>query len=437
MRESSARLKWVVVALIAAGWLVPILAYHIAIGRVPAISATDAVAAVQSGSRDSVLVDIRTPEVFALRHVRGSVNWPLGEITAGEVEPGLAKAVAGKEVHLLCNSGLYTAIAFREMPNFGVTRAVMVHDGLAAYNVIGGLPIDEARMQDIYGGASPMPWYHSPWYEQWSLFLTGFVVKPAYMLLSFLLILLLWGQRAWDMAALRWGLIFFLAGEFACMVNYVIFRHASHLSEFSHGYGMVVAFGFLTYAAMEGLDARVIHFSSAKAKCAFMGMCPSCEKGGGGICGLRRLIKFLVVAVLVVTPLLFCAQPSMVSYNTKILLSMYNFSHPAVYQIFEARICPAVAMLLLGLSLVALSRTKDPALQWPKMLFAAGFGAFGFGLFRVALFGIFKGNLVWFNTWEEVTEMILVAGIALLLVTFPKLTGGKRGSFDWLRRATS
>ncbi len=70
---------------------------------------------------------------------------------------------------------------------------------------------------------------------------------------------------------------------------------------------------------------------------------------------------------------------------------------------------------MIGAAWIALWRR---AVVVSKVLFAGGVGAFGFGLFRLLLLDAYETNLVWFNTWEELTELIAVAGIAWILWVF-------------------
>ncbi len=411
-------LRLLVLVALVLGLLVPLGAYYVAIGRVPRISASKALVDVAAGDAASALVDIRGAAEFEEFRVRGSVNWPLAEILGLEPDDGLPEGLAGKELRFLCDSGLLVVLSQRKVVGLGLAEAVIVDDGLAAFNVIDGVPIDAERMRGVYAGRGPVPYRVSPWYEQWPLFLTGFVVKPLHMLLSLGVVLALRRQRALDLAALRWGMAAFLFGESACAVNYIVFGEQSHLAEYLHCYGMLVAFAFITYAVLEGLDRRVIHLSAAGKKCAFLSLCPSCGKKSDGVCGVERVFKMLLVTLLVAVPISFCSRPSMVSYNTRILLSAYNFSHAAVYQIYESRCCPAMAMFFLGWSLVVLVRGRDGRLRLAKVLFSAGMGAFGFGVFRVILFGLFKDNLVWFSCWEEITELILAGAVAYVLFVF-------------------
>ena len=52
---------------------------------------------------------------------------------------------------------------------------------------------------------------------------------------------------------------------------------------------------------------------------------------------------------------LLSADFSTAAYNTRILGTFYHFGHAAVYQIFEIRYCPAVALGFLIASLAVLT----------------------------------------------------------------------------------
>jgi hypothetical protein len=55
------------------------------------------------------------------------------------------------------------------------------------------------------------------------------------MTLSLVLMIWLWRQRAVDLAALRWGLIWFWIGENACSIDFLFFKRASDFWEYLHG----------------------------------------------------------------------------------------------------------------------------------------------------------------------------------------------------------
>src|SRR6516162_5973181 len=101
-------------------------------------------------------------------------------------------------------------------------------------------------------------------FEQWMLLLTAVAVKPAYILITTLLVIWLWRQQASDLVALRRGLIAFWLGENACTVNFLGYHGDSELWEYLHNYGMVVCFSFITYALLEGIDRRLIKYSPAQ-----------------------------------------------------------------------------------------------------------------------------------------------------------------------------
>jgi hypothetical protein len=231
-------------------------------------------------------------------------------------------------------------------------------------------------------------------------------------------IVLLWRKRDPDLAALRWSMEAFLFGEAACAANYLVFNHQSYLSEYLHCFGMVLTFAFGTYALLEGIDTRVVRFSDLEARCALLNLCKRCYKQNEVPCALKRLFMFIIPSFFVFSLIPFCFTPKAVSYNTTILLTYYNFNHPVIYQIFEVRYCPLLALLFFAASFFVLTFKKNDPVTPAKVLFAAGMGGFGFCFLRLILFGLFTDDLVWFNSWEEITELILVIGVGVVLWEF-------------------
>jgi hypothetical protein len=112
------------------------------------------------------------------------------------------------------------------------------------------------------------------------------------------------------------------------------------------------------------------------------------------------------------------SAPQMVSYNTTILGYPYNYSHPVVYQVFQSHFCPIHAVLLLGAALLVLLRDKPDAVALAKPLFAAGVGPLGLALLRFVIFRPHIDDLVWFQLWEEVTELLFVTGVLCVVWVF-------------------
>jgi hypothetical protein len=136
-------------------------------------------------------------------------------------------------------------------------------------------------------------------------------------------------------------------------------------------------------------------------------------------CAARRgfLLISVVAATLTFIPMLAPIRAG--AYNTAILGTPYSYWHPVLLQLFETRYCPILALLLLVGAFGFLLAVKSKPVSAPaRALFAAGLGALGFGLFRLALGSIFEGNLVWASFWEELTELELVLGIGAVLWVF-------------------
>jgi len=234
--------------------------------------------------------------------------------------------------------------------------------------------------------------------EQQAQAFAGLIVKPVYMMLSLGVILLLIGQSHTSIRVLQWGQIAFLIGEIFCAINFYIYKHESIPSEYLHSYGMVLAFGFTSFALLEGWENLF----------------------GGRIklrvdAETRVWMRFILplLAVLSFLPMLTTIQPE--SYAVTIFKFPYSYTRLDVYQLYERRILPLIATVAFVVAYLPLLK-KSPFLTFTTKLFAcAGIGALGFSLFRVALNAMFMENLVWFEFWEETTELMFVGMIAFTL----------------------
>jgi hypothetical protein len=254
--------------------------------------------------------------------------------------------------------------------------------------------------------------------EQWLAVFTAFGVKPLYMVLCLALIIFLWRQRAADMAALRWGLIWFWLGENACTINWWLYSERSHGWEYLHSYGMIVGFAFVAWALLEGLDVRLIKVSPEHERCAALSLCRACIKNSAVACNLQRLFKLLIPAAMILALMPLCWNLKVVSYNSRILGTLYHYAHYVVDQIYENRFCAVLALVLLAASWLVLMFKKKEPVRLSKALFAAALGPLSFGLMRTFIFGAYADRLVWFVAWEEITELIFVATIAFVIWIF-------------------
>jgi hypothetical protein len=266
--------------------------------------------------------------------------------------------------------------------------------------------------------SAPPPVQNISFLAQAMVVVTAFGAKPAYMLLSLIWIIWLWRRAETDLTALRWGLIFFLAGETACAINYLGFHGNSAGVDYLHSYGMAVGFAFVAYAVLEALDLRLVKYSAENDRCAALTLCRACVKYSQVPCGLRRLFSFALPALTIIAFIPLCVDLVPASQRSPILGSIQTFEYPLWAQLFENRYCSVAAILLLAGSWVVLSFRQADAVPLAKLFLAAALGPLGFGLMRLFLRTAFHQNLAWANTWEELTELLFVAGVGLVLWTF-------------------
>lgn len=284
---------------------------------------------------------------------------------------------------------------------------------VALYPLVRGLVPDP-----LAAGWEALPFQALSTIQQGQVMLYAFGIKPLYMVLTFLLIAWIWRQKAADLTALRWGLIWFWVGETGCSIDYIFYARASDFWEYAHGFGMAVGFSFIAYAALEGVDRRLIKFSPPGERCAALGLCPACEKHTDTPCGLKRLFKFMIPGLMAVAFIPLTAPFQLNAYRTELWGSPHYYHHMVSSQWFELRACPVLALLFLGAAWLALFINRHDPVPASKALMAAGTGPLGFGLMRMSLAATFSDNWVWLNFWEEFTELLFIIAVLIVLWTF-------------------
>lgn len=416
--------KSLVIFLIILGGSLPIALYWWILGRVPTLSAWEAIEILNRPGENVVLIDARDAKSFEARHLEMAQNWPLEQIRAVSSRDQVPAQLQDKTLLVICEVGFSSTEAVRRLQALGLNSVYNIRGGMqawvAAWDAACTCPL--CRLQSASEETGDLSFRAMPLHEQWAEIIAGFVFKPIYMVSSFVLILILRQQKSSDLGALRWGLFFFLAGELCCMVYslyYLFFYKGSDFFEYLHGYGMVLAFGFTSYAIIEGIDTRAFKLSNPGKRCAALELCGPCIKYEDAPCGARRVFLLLMPLHIVLAAIPLFASPSTVSYNTYILETFYNYSHLFIHQLFEIRYCPILAMILIGISFIIMWRNKDrPVTTASKIFFAAGVGAFGFSMFRLLFSTVYHDNLVWFDFWEELTELLYVVATACILWIF-------------------
>jgi hypothetical protein len=212
------------------------------------------------------------------------------------------------------------------------------------------------------------------------------------------------------------GLIAFLIGETICGVNFIVYQHASLVSEYIHSYGMVLAFGFFTYSSVEIVDQRLLRKNNRD----------------GAVQRTAQLV-LLLMALVSFFPLTANVTPE--SYTTRLFRFPYSYARFNFYQWYETRALPLLALTCLIVAFISLFNSKEAAPRLAKIFFSAGVGALGFSLFRLILASVFAENLVWFEFWEEASELTLTSTIGLVLWQFRETLLEKTPLLDALSNA--
>lgn len=386
--------------------LLPILLYWLVFAREPSVSVAEAHAQLAQTNPPSLLLDARPAAACASNPLPGAVNVPFDALHAMTNALQLPPAVSGRRLLVICETGLSGALAVRRLRAMGWPEARNVSGGVEAWLAYGD------------GQKSAAAFRPMSRFEQWMAVFIAFVIKPIYMLLSFVLIVWLWRQRATDLTALRWGLIWFWIGENGCSIDFLFYARGSNFWEYLHGYGMAAGFAFIAYAALEGIDHRVVKFSPAKERCAALSLCHACVKYADVPCGLKRLFALTIpgLALLALMPL--SGGFILDSYDATIVNKTYHYFHLITSQLFELRFCPVLAVGLLAASWLVLMFKRHEPVAVSKILLAAGLGPMGFGILRMIFVATFRDQLVWFDVWEELTELLSIFSLAAVLWVF-------------------
>jgi len=414
------RTRLLVFVIILVGGLMPPILYWSIYGQTEMVTPTEAKDLLLREDSNAVLIDIRSKEKYDSAHIDGSYYWPTEEIFSLESKEKVPEQFHDMILLLICDSGILSNFATKHLAGIGIQKAMSVRGGIQEW--IGSVQVPEGgdfeRYKSASGHISELPIRISPYHEKLAAVISGYVIKPTYTVLSLLLAILLWRKKAFDLSALRWSMIFFFIGENFCAINYLLFEDKSYLAEYLHSLGMLLSFGFATYAVFEGMDSRILMLSDPNKKCAALNLCRKCIKYENVPCGLKRTFFMIIPASILLALMPLFADWHNNSYNTMIFGTFYHYTHRLIYQQFELLYCPIASIALLTISLLILTLKREDSLLLAKILFAAGIGPLGFGMLRSILAGLYSQNMVWFNFWEEGTELLFIVGVCFVLWVF-------------------
>jgi len=394
--------------------------------HVPTLTPVQAKDLLGMDPENTIILDVQDAEAFEKRHIDMSANIFYKDILESELTRDHVSLLKDRNVIVLCDSGLVSVSVTRKLRKQKIF-AFHVKGGIGAWIAKSDAALSDKVFFTTGNGEKWIAFREAPTHEQWLAVLTGYGIKPLYTILSFILFVVLWKKEKTELKALKYSMIFFFVGENFCAANYLFFNHESYLFEYLHSLGMVLSFGFFTYALFEGFDTYVFHYSEEQKKCALLGLCGKCIKYEAVPCALRRIFIFFSFAAGIVALMPLFAEMEMVSYNTVIWGTPYNYSHPAVYQLFEIRYLPVVAGISFVLTALILLLKKTDPLPMAKVFFSAACGAAGFSFFRFILFHGYQDNLVWMEFWEEITEFVFICGLGFILWQFQRPLLGWKG----------
>ncbi len=255
------------------------------------------------------------------------------------------------------------------------------------------------------------------WPEQVLVIISGCVIKPAYMVLSFILILLLRKNRENDLVLINWSLITFLVGEGFCAANFLLAGGESDLFEILHGLGMVGLWIFLPWGLFRLIDQRVLGFSNPDKRCVMSGLCGKCWKTQNVICGISWMFSYAAIslALIALMPLTAPAKPFKILMTVNDVPTVFTFS--ALVLFFELRVYAILGSIMMLLGGIARKFEKD-RFHKSETLFFIGFGFMFYSLFRFVLLACYDGIPQWMNFWEEISELIMISLLVYFLFVF-------------------
>lgn len=409
--------RTLIIAGITALALLPVFLYMLFIGNAPTLDASKTITMLSNQKSGALLVDLRSPEEFKKMHFDKSVNSQYSDIMRISSLNGFPPELRDRQLIFVCDGGITSAFAANHINRLTKGKIAFSVDSGFQHLVMSASEKNDPVIQTECG-VFRQETRSISLLEQLAIMMSGFFIKPLYMLLSAVLIVWLKKNQSHDIDMIRIALFFFLAGEGFCAVNYLFFRDEGLLVEYLHMFGMVMCFSFSAYGFFQFIDKRVLKYGVADKKCALLNLCADCSKYSEVPCKIRKIYLSVLPMIAIVSALPFVSAIHAQSYNASIFGVAYNYHHQPVLQLYENYTAPSIAIFFFLLSFLKLMGTPGSIGRFAKVFFAAGIGFSGFGIMRMFFVSSFIETLWWFDIWEEITELMFVTGVALFLWFF-------------------
>jgi hypothetical protein len=261
--------------------------------------------------------------------------------------------------------------------------------------------------------------------KQSALVVAVYGFKPLYMLIALGVLVFSWREPGIAWQALNASIISFWMGEFFCWLNILFFNDGALIFEYLHSLLMVFCLGFLFFSLVQVSDKDFLHFSDPHARCAFVGICKNCSKNQPAFrrsCVLYRLFKWMIPMAALVALIPLMAQPNNYSFIVNVFGYSRTLNHLMPIQWFELHFSPLASLVLVIVSWAALIWPSNQpgmdhnGLMLSKVFLSASIGFLSFSMMRLIFASFYRQLLVWFVFWEELTELMLIAGILIVVL---------------------
>jgi rhodanese-related sulfurtransferase len=360
-----------------------------------------------------LIIDIREARVYRKGHIPGAIRIDMDSIEGylENIQIPLQRIIV-----TVCVNGWQSQVTAASIMARGYRNVYNLVGGTTAWMEL-GYPLKPATGLDPAATILKPPITEISLLSQLAMTLAAFVVKPAYIVMTFLIIVMLWRKKSRDLVLIRYAMVLFFIGENACSLNYLVASNSSGWLEIVHGLGMVGMFFLLSWGLVVYFDERVIHYLNPERSCVFQRHCQRCWKKENVSCGLHRLAIFLLPALAFTAfiPVTMPLRPFRIIMPVFLtdVLWLKDF-----WNLFlEFRLYPILGALCFIISYFW-TRKGQHALQKAQLPFFLALGFTFYSYFRFGLLLTFSENQAWADWWEESTEFIMVALIMIWLVVF-------------------
>ncbi len=400
--------KALIAAILTIGLLIPIGLYHYATHGVQQISVAQTFNLLESNRADLRVVYLRHEQDEGLID---QLSVPTDQFLSLAPDDDIPESIKGKTVLLLCEAGISAAMQAKRFQQSAVH--VLVPKGgtqkLLSQEFTTTKPGEYRELKSFRS---------STVFDRCGVFIAGFVMKPIYMVLSFLVFLLIRRSRIRELNYLAAAMFAFWAGENFCFFNYVFFNEESYLIELLHMYGMVACFGFLVLWLYQLIHGKLIRSADNGKTCLLVPLCRCCTHESGD-CKAEKFTPVIVICFLFLSFMPLTARTTGAAYSTTTISGTASAClHPIWLQIYEIRVLPWNAITLLLIALILYIARHKKSASSIQVFMSFGIGFFCFSIFRLGLLAIYRHNLFWFIFWEELTELLFMCFIIWYLWQF-------------------